>query len=130
MHNMQLKSIGKICKNYAQNCLHFKICKICKLKQYAGFNDITISLSTLYWMQYAKYAKIICTICKKCKRYFQYAECALCTLLMSQWPLPRGTRNNFKLNHSGSDWLIGNDLDFKLPASSDRHEHAFGVTDS
>ncbi len=48
---MQLKLMCKICKQICK-----QICRICK--QYAGFDDVMI---TLYCRQYAKYAKKICT---------------------------------------------------------------------
>ncbi len=65
MHNMQLKSVCKICKKnmqkkYAKNAL------ICR-----------------FWWYYpilhaiCKICKITCTICKICKCHFQYAEYAL-----------------------------------------------------
>ncbi len=68
MHNMQLKSICRICKKI---CL--KICKICRFSWYC---------SILHAI--CKICKIICTICKICKRHFQYAEYALPTLLMRE----------------------------------------------
>jgi hypothetical protein len=63
MHNMPLKSIGKICKKYAKNMQN--------MKQYAGFDNNALCRTG---MQYAKYAKKqieTCTICKICKRHFQ-----------------------------------------------------------
>jgi hypothetical protein len=71
MHNMQLKSICKICKKIRKKICK-KICKICK--QYAGFDDIAVC-----FMQYVKFAKNMhdmqnmqtsFSICRICTAHF------------------------------------------------------------